>query len=111
LKKYVGFSRCLSPLRGWVCLLLPAVPWLTPWAKVFRPLRGLKGITSWPPSFPVCLFPTAFCLLFSAGPEGRKNLAHRVSRGAQLALKFSQAPAGAKDEGQNASIIAMDRMP
>ncbi len=34
-----------------------------------------------------------------SGPEGRKILAHRVSRGIRLALKSSPAPAGAKDMG------------
>jgi len=46
-----------------------------------------------------CLLPSAFCLLLSPGPEGRKILAHRVSRGIRSASKSSPAPAGAKDIG------------
>ena len=37
----------LTPLRGWIDFLFSVVPWLAPWAIVFRPRWGL----CWPMDF------------------------------------------------------------
>jgi hypothetical protein len=44
------YATLLSPLRGLEGVVMIACPWLTPWAKVFRPLRGL--LSAW------CLLPS-----------------------------------------------------
>ncbi len=47
-------------------------PWLAPWAKVFRPVRGLDWIGVFAavyPSLPFCFPPSAYCLLPTVFPR------------------------------------------
>jgi len=64
-----------------------------------------------PPAVVICLQPSAFCLLPTVFPRpgGPKDFSPPREPWDSFCDRIPKAPAGAKDEGQNAST--MDRMP